>query len=131
MAKHCRHHDVRLSDLKHICKLGIDIRAHVGGDRFGWMRRTPCYLPNKDEPGFVPCDKSEPHTTAELEKERDDIERSVDRFKKKMDLIAQVKRERKGGTFPCPSCGGQLTISLASNGHTHGTCDKDCGSWME
>jgi hypothetical protein len=30
LASHCRHHDVRFEDLKHVCKLGIDIRAHDG-----------------------------------------------------------------------------------------------------
>lgn len=138
MAKHCRHHEVEPGKIMapnggHTCKLGIDIRALVGGERVGWGIRMPCYLPNKNEPGFVPCDKMEPPTTAELEARRDQLERGARSFVKKMELIAQVKRERKGGTFPCPACGGQLTISIAlSNGHTSGRCTgKDCSSWIE
>ena len=51
---------------------------------------------------------------------------------KQMALIAQVKRDKRGGTFPCPACGGQLTISIASNGHTMGRCTgADCSSWIE
>jgi hypothetical protein len=137
MAKHCRYHEVSPGGIMerdggHRCKLGVDILALVGGRRDGWGRRMPCYLPNKDEPGFVPCDKMEPHTTAELEAQRDALERGVQRILKQSALIEQVKRNRKGGTFECPACGGKLTISIASNGHTMGRCTgKDCSSWIE
>lgn len=137
MASHCRHHGMNHSELikphgGHVCKLGIDIRALVGGERFGWARRMPCYLPNKDEPGFVPCEKMEPHTREELEARRAKFERSVLRIEKQAALIAQVKRQKKGGVFQCPACGGQLTISIAGNGHTMGRCTGEgCSSWIE
>jgi hypothetical protein len=47
------------------CSHGIDVRAHVGGDRIGWMARMPCV----DTPlsrDVVPCDRAELHTTESL-----------------------------------------------------------------
>ena len=131
-ALHCRHHDVRLDDLKHVCALGIDIRAHVGGPSLGWMRRTPCFLPNAKEPGHVPCAKCEPHSAAEIEERERETENAVQRILQQSELILQVKERGKGGTFKCSACGGQLTIRIAPNGHTAGACSTEgCARWIE
>lgn len=137
MARHCRHHEVQPPDFAardsgHRCALGIDIRKHVGGPDFGWLARSPCYLPNATNPGHVPCDKAEKPTAEEIEAYKRETQEMIAQSLKKMAVVAEVKRTRKGGQFPCPACGGTLTISIASNGHTMGRCTgKDCSSWIE
>ncbi len=43
------------------CARGVDIRKHVSGPRFGWMRRIPC-VKSKLSECVVPCAMAEMET---------------------------------------------------------------------
>lgn len=134
---HCRHSTHTDDPLIPGCALGIDVRAHTGGPDLGWRRRNPCYLANRDNEGFVPCDKAEPYTQQELDEFDADAERSVQRMQRTMPLIARIKSEHRGkswsGSVECPECGGALRLTHAAyNGHTSGRCETEgCLSWIE
>ena len=140
LEKHCRHHEVEPGKIMergsgHRCALGIDIRGLVGGPDRGWLKRHPCYLPNKGEPGFVACDKAEPFTREELAEDNRIHKALVARTLASLDLMERVKRERQGGEFPCPAPGCTGTLAIAyypGNGHTRGVCTADgCYRWIE
>lgn len=136
MRIHCRY-ETNDVPLRPGCALGIDVRRLVGGSDFGWLRRHPCYFKNRDQPGFVPCEKAEPHTEEEIEQHEREVDLAVDRLLARLPLIEQLKSEHRGknwsGSIVCPECGGTLNLShAASNGHVSGRCSTEgCLAWME
>jgi hypothetical protein len=71
----CKHY----KGSQEICGAGIDIRKHVGGPDFGWGRRMPCNpgSPLCDKLEMVPCDKYEPPTEEELQKDKEETLRML------------------------------------------------------
>jgi len=116
------------------CKADIDVRELVGGDDWGWLRRTPCFLKNKS---LTTCDKYTEPTNQEIEDHEKWADEIIERLNKASPLISELKKEygETGGkgTRPCPVCGNTLNFTVSSlNGHVHGKCEtKDCLSWME
>lgn len=133
---HCRH-EIGDEPMRHKCALGIDIRKHVGGSDLGWLRRHPCYFPNRDNPGFVPCDKAEPYTAEEIAEDERAMDAAVARLQRTLPLLEKIKTEYAGknwsGVVVCPECGGQLRLSHAAiNGHVWCKCATEgCLAWME
>lgn len=114
------------------CGAGINIRAHVGGEDFGWAKRIPC-LGKRD--GIVLCGKVQMRTPAEDAAEDAAFEVRFAHIKTARAKIVQRHGKQRGvkGGIECPACGGTLFYSIASyNGHIHAYCRTEgCVSWME
>lgn len=114
------------------CRAGINMRAHVGGDDFGWAKRIPC-LGERD--GIVPCDKRRLQTAAEADAEDAEFEARFAHIKAARAEIVQRHGKQRGvsGQVRCPACSGLLAYSIAAyNGHIHARCETDgCVSWIE
>lgn len=135
----CRHYKPEPGDPR--CALGVDIRKHVGGDRFGWYARMPCVTDRPGEKPFrhdvVPCDKREPHTEAEIAEHDTETERLVARTLAIDPWVAAKKAAHPNGGSGfelCPGkCGQEIRWSIASsNGHMFAKCQTEgCIAFME
>jgi hypothetical protein len=119
------------------CKAGINYRQLVGGEDFGWARRTPCF---SDRFSPVLCVKRVLHTREEAEVIENEIEESTQKFLTAVSAVHEDAKAKglgrgKGGQseMDCPICRGKLRYSVASvNGHIHACCATDgCVRWME
>ena len=66
--------------------------------------------------------------------EQDIQEAIVNIFKARAEVVKVTKGKRRvAGSIKCPICAtGDLSYTVAGNGHIHGQCSKDgCVSWME
>lgn len=59
----CRHYGFR--DGAPVCALGIDIRVHVGGPKFGWLCRIPCVSTSLSR-DVIACDRADLVNSEEL-----------------------------------------------------------------
>ncbi len=85
----CNHYGNRQGEPT--CARGIDIRAHVGGDDFGWLRRVPC-VKSSFSRDVVPCSLAEFPTAEE-------------RAANEKHLMADLATLDAG---TCPDCGKAL-----------------------
>jgi len=88
----------------HGCALGVDLRALVGGDNFGWRRRIPCNVGTMAGSSLaaidpVPCELYEEPTAEEIAKSEADLQSAVEAFR---------AVERGDAAVPCPKCGETL-----------------------
>lgn len=88
-----------------VCKAGVDIRAHVGGELFGWLARTPCLRAHHGKEGVRPC---------AMYDDSDQEERDAE--------VSRVMDEYLAGR--CPTCGGDL--ERAGRGRR---CASGCDFW--
>lgn len=116
------------------CMAGIEYRALVGGDDFGWAARLPCVTNSPlNKPGGPPCEKFEEPTAEELAADKAATRKRMDGF---VEALRRIKAANKGrgeaGVVTCPECKGQLHFSIAKlNGHIWGKCETpDCLAWM-
>lgn len=120
----------------HPCKAGVDYRAHVGGDDFGWVARLPCTPRWADEnPAVVvSCALREFPTRAEVEAEEREVEASIAITTAAIKLCREHAGGKRGiaGEVTCPKCRGRLHYTVAaSNGHLWGRCETaGCLVWM-
>lgn len=120
------------------CAAGVDaVMSFCDGNRFGWIKRAPCFKDNVDAPH---CPAREFPTPEEVAEADAAFEAHVADFTKFMPIaranIVRIAEETKtsGGVIDCPKCGGhRLRWSRArSNGHVHAQCETaDCLGWME
>jgi hypothetical protein len=121
----------------HFTGIGVDAcKAGVRYDSFPSDRKIPC-IPlksNPNKPGFclkkrMPTDE-EVKATIQMMQDHDREMRSI------FPLIAEMKKRHAGTggmqVVQCPTCGGKLTMTVASNGHTRGRCSTEgCHCWLE
>jgi len=116
------------------CGAGLDVQEVTGGEKLGWLTRTPCLKSNNSA---VICDSYSEPTQKEIEESEADMRAAMDRIIKAQPLIAEIKIEHgktnASGTKVCPVCNNKLHYSVAEcNGHVWGKCETDgCLSWME
>jgi hypothetical protein len=123
------------------CGAHVDVRKLVGGDDFGWFKRTPCNAENHIDT----CDKRDFPTAAEvaeydgrMEKRFENMSVAIAEINKRHRNTPQWEEPEQGknkdasGTIKCPQCGGVLHYTVAGfNGHIWGKCETaDCLSWM-
>ncbi len=129
----CKH---KVSIMEELCRAGVNVREHVGGDSVGWGIRRPCDGENVG-PFVNPCELYKEVTQDEIDEEARFIQRSEEHFKLVVPIIAAIKANNEGentkGTVVCPICKGKLHwIHHAINGRVYGRCDtEDCVHWME
>lgn len=113
----------RIETREPTCAKGIDVRAHVGGDDFGWLRRVPC-VNSSFSAGVVACSLAEFPT----------IEERVANEKQLMAERATI------GAGKCPDCGkalvkretAEVVLTACPDGHVsmHG-CKRIGGGELE
>jgi hypothetical protein len=114
------------------CAAGVEVRKHVGGSDLDWLIRTPCFVEHAVK-AFT-CEHFALPTAEELEAERQESQRSIERIgKARAAIIGSGAKPRSAGSLECPVCGaGTLQWSMASNGHVHARCSTaGCVIWME
>lgn len=119
------------------CRAGVNYRALVGGDDFGWVTRLPCLrFLSKEMDRCNTCDKMQLPSRAEAEAQ----ERAADEVFQRINVCLKAIRKKHGkarglvDSMPCPNeCGGTLRYSISGyNGHVHGQCStKGCAQWMQ
>jgi hypothetical protein len=121
------------------CEAGVNYRALVGGQDFGWLKRLPC-LVKYAGPDAVTCEKRQEPTAEQIEASKREMEEAIERINKvRAAIVAHLggpwKKGMEGssGSIPCPCCSGTVRFSRAGyNGHVHAHCSgADCVSWME
>lgn len=135
---HCKHYRGREMFWGKPCAAGVDpILSFCDGERFGWVKRAPCFKTNTDAPHCPACVYP---TQAEVDAQYAALEARMDDFVKHMpkarEAILEIARETNASTgmIDCPKCGGnRLHWSRArSNGHVHAQCETaDCLGWIE
>lgn len=124
------------------CKAGVDLRAHVGGDDFGWMKRIPCLASNGEN--AVSCDLYQEPTDKQIAEHEAEIEAYMAGVMKATEIIQEKHNvtpnfepceigtiEGCSGEIDCPVCGSPLAYSVApGNGHIWGRCTTEgCITW--
>lgn len=107
---------------KEECAAGVNARQLVGGDDFGWLKRTPCH---KNHNCTVSCDKREFPSKEERERSSKEWRELVETV---FPLIMRIKDQNKpnsSGKCDCPKCGGTLHWKLQSNNHIHAKCETE------
>lgn len=133
-ADFCKHYDAHAALLgDKVCRAGINMRILAGGERLGWVLRTPCMKKNSS---LVKCESFSDHTQEEIDDHDGWVSDAIERIKKSQPLIQQLKEDHPdggSGVADCPCCSGKLHWGIAAcNGHSHGRCEtEDCLSWME
>jgi hypothetical protein len=141
----CKHYTGALNPrTSGTCSVGVNYRALVGGEVFGWISRLPCTAGEPRCGERVTCDKFQAPTPEEIAEDKRQIDESIRKF-----TVAYTgnvrewrnanKWDRKNpksaqGKVPCEACGkGEIHLSMAAyNGHVHGKCTTEgCLSWME
>lgn len=118
----------------YVCRVGVDIRAHVG-DSQGWGTRLPCRYWEGGCP--VSCDQFEPIGIESIRADDEATSIAIGKTLAALAVVPDIKRDHKGenwkGVVECPVCEGRLHVSHAAyNGHVWGKCEtKGCVSWME
>lgn len=134
VCKHCK------GTRDQFCGAGIDVRALVGGDNFGWVLRRPCHRLDLDRRPIateIICDKYEEPTAEEIEQDAKEVQEAQDRLLQLLPLLSLIRKEHHKhdwqGTAPCPNCNGTLTLThYAYNGHIHGRCSTpNCTVWSQ
>lgn len=116
------------------CNAGVNVRALVGGEDFGWLKRIPCFTEHRSP---VECSLYEEPTQQEINAHEEEIDAAMQRMMLVLPVIREVKSAFKGknwsGSRTCPVCSGVLHLSISScNGHVHGRCETSgCVHWME
>jgi hypothetical protein len=126
----CKHYNGRelIRDGVELCQAGVNpVFLATGGERFGWVRKAPCFEKN----GFSEkCDKCEFPTQEEMDKQKAEWDKI---FMDIIGVVALIPEDGFNGTVECPKCKGVVDWARAkSNGHRHARCQtKDCLSFME
>lgn len=115
------------------CEAGVDYSIWHGVK----FDRRPCFLANgRSRPGAVHCPQLRCPTKEEIRAHDGWVQQRMTQLGVVMVGIADWRREHKGRAHAevveCPACKGQLSLTIASNGHVHGHCQTEgCVSWME
>lgn len=133
----CRHFNgVGFGGDAKCCRAGIDYRAHVGGEDFGWVKRLPC-MPkpaDEDRSRVVACSLREFPTEKEVEAQEREADESMALTTAAIKLCRADAGGKRGvaGDVECPKCTARLHYTVAKvNGHLWGRCSTDgCLAWM-
>ncbi len=116
---HCKHFNGIIHDR---CKAGIKyVPGHI----------DQCIGRGVDE--TAPCAKLEYLTPDEVAQKEAESTAMMEKFYTAREAIVKVTRGKAcSGIIKCPNCGGELSFSVARNGHIHAQCHGSCGvAWME
>lgn len=121
----------------HFTGIGNDCcKDGVRYDSFPEDRKLPCVplRSNPKKPAF--CLKKRLPTEQEVTVQVAMMKQHDNEMRAIFPLISEMKKRHAGTggmqTVQCPTCGGKLTMTIASNGHTRGRCSTDgCHCWLE
>ena len=139
MGGHCKHYRGREMFFgEKACAAGVDpVLSFCDGERFGWVKKAPCFRDNADAPHcpaqVFPTAEEEAASRAALKARMDDIMTHMPVARARIIAMATEKKMHSG-VIDCPKCGGdRLHWSRArSNGHVHARCEtNDCLGWIE
>jgi hypothetical protein len=88
-----------------LCARGKDVRAHVGGDNFGWGFRCPCTPIGRDDQPEVPCPEREGWSDVEVEEWQGEFDAAVAKMLAGECPHCDAKLEQKegdGSSMVCP-----------------------------
>jgi hypothetical protein len=112
------------------CKKGVNYQIFNQGEDHALGLKIPCITVGRSFEHRNSCDYFNPFTKKELENQERVIEMEINKLKKALPLITEIKnkyqRQDWSGVEKCPVCGNDLYISHAgANGHVWASCKTE------